>query len=145
MDVATAAKILGSCIPVLSASVPRETSSPQTSVGVGGRLGASVQLYSLQRLVAGKSLLPCSPFHTGSCDSLHCQYLANRLEMNMSLHRWLSGRTHVHTSLPAPGSIRPGRRWSQDGDSRQCRPPAHLRFLVMRGRDAECERSLADL
>lgn len=96
-------------------------------------------------LVTGKSLLPCSPFHTSSCDSLNCQYLANRLEMNMSLHRWLSGRTHVCTSLPAPGSIRPGRRWSQDGGSRQCRPPAHLRFLVMRGRDADCERSLADL
>lgn len=99
----------------------------------------------LLRLVAGKSLLPCSPFHTSSCDSLNCQYLANRLEMNMSLHRWLSGRTHVCTSLPAPGSTRPGRRWSQDGGSRQRRPPAHLRFLVMRGRDAESERSLADL
>lgn len=119
--------------------------SPRPNLGAGECLEASVQFLFLWQLGAGKSLLPCSPFHTSSCDPLHCQYLANRLEMNTFLHRWLSGRTHVHTCLPAPGSIRPGRRCSQDRDSRQCRPSAHLRFLVMRGRDADCERSLADL
>lgn len=114
-----------------SASVPGDIRPPWTS---WGELEASVQFLLPWLLGAGKSLLPCSPFHTSSCDSpslsVPCQQVGNEyVSPQMAVRK----DTCAALCLPAPGSSRPGRRWSQDRDSRQRRPSAQLMFLVMRG------------
>lgn len=149
LDVATTTKIKkkkkakpSSWHSCSSDPVPREISSrPPTS---GGEI-RSVQFLLLWLLRAGKSLLPCSPVHTGSCDSPHCQYLANRLEMNTFLHRWLSERTHVQHLPPCTQEhqtwqkVVPGQRLEA--------APAICPSKVSSDerRAAGCERSLADL
>lgn len=105
----------------------------------------SVQFLLLWLLRAGKSLLPCSPVHTGSCDSPHCQYLANRLEMNTFLHRWLSERTHVQH---LPPSTQEHQTWQKVVPGQRLEAAPAICPSKVSGderRAAGCERSLADL
>lgn len=126
-----------------SAPVPREISPwPPTSGGGGIK---SVQFLLLWLLRAGKSLLPCSPVHTGSCDSPHCQYLANRLEMNTFLHRWLSERTRVQH---LPPHTQEHQTWQKVVPGQRLEAAPAICPSKVSGderRAAGCERSLADL